>query len=82
MTVIVNIWCAGGEGHQWAEWTLAAELCRLPVSLFGPAGGGSWTEGSLSFRSYMQHTVGAPWFKMSVNVNNYASERCTDLQKP
>lgn len=50
----MNIWCAGGEGRRWAEWTLAAQLRRLPVSLFGSARGGSWTEGSLSLRSELQ----------------------------
>lgn len=57
LTVIMNVGCAVGEGHRWAEWTLAAELRRLPVSLLGPAGGGSWTEGSLSLRSDLQPAV-------------------------
>lgn len=52
--IVVDLWCAGGEGHQWAEWTLAAELRCLAVSLFGSASGGSGAEGSLSFRSGRQ----------------------------
>lgn len=46
-----SICSAGGEGDPGAEWTLAAALRADPVSLLGSTGCGSWTEGSLSFRS-------------------------------